>query len=36
MFIIREALETDFKFGEDIYKAKYLQDEGIKELMIQP
>ena len=32
MFIMREALETDFaKFGEDIYNpAKYLQDEGIK------
>jgi len=32
MFIMREAMETDFaKFGEDIYNpAKYLQDEGIK------
>ena len=32
MFIMREALETDFaKFGEDLYNpAKYLEDEGIK------
>jgi hypothetical protein len=32
MFIMREAMETDFaKFGEDIYNpSKYLQDEGIK------
>ena len=32
MFIMREAMETDFaKFGEDIYNpAKYMQDEGIK------
>tara|TARA_E500000331_G_scaffold329239_1_gene349642 strand:- start:6693 stop:9809 length:3117 start_codon:yes stop_codon:yes gene_type:complete len=32
MFIMREAMETDFaKFGEDIYNpGKYLEDEGIK------